>query len=357
MAYTQKNSINEIIKSLRQNLSDPYFHYFYPESRLKIVPENLWDDALENVKKIVRMPWGAPFMTEDVVRAANWADEIITDKIFEFIPLWSESREGYIPHVEENTKESVFLMTVGACKAFKKKAVIICPGGGYEMISADNEGAAIAERMAKQGYYPFVLNYRVNPNLYPEPQTDLALAIQYVRANAERYNIDPQQVLVMGFSAGGHLCASEALYHEEIRQKLMEELKTDHSVLADRYAGISVRPDQICLGYSVISFQSERHDGSFYALTGGNKTLEDKLSLELHIDSKFPKTFLWACEDDMLVPVSNTKRMADALDKCGILHKLSIYPSGGHGCGLAVGTSAEKWLQEMLEFMDQDTVL
>lgn len=70
------------------------------------------------------------------------------------------------------------------------------------------------------------------------------------------------------------------------------------------------------------------------------------------MDGNYPKTFVCACQDDELVPVSNAVRMGEALKTASVPHKLKIYPTGGHGCGTAEGTSAEPWMSEMLEFMD-----
>lgn len=70
------------------------------------------------------------------------------------------------------------------------------------------------------------------------------------------------------------------------------------------------------------------------------------------VDGNYPKAFVWACQNDELVPVSNAVRMGEALKAANVPHKLKIYPTGGHGCGTAEGTSAEPWMSEMLEFMD-----
>ena len=85
--------------------------------------------------------------------------------------------------------------------------------------------------MEAQGYRAFILKYRVKPAVYPAPQEDLAKAIRFVREHAEELGVDAGNVMTMGFSAGGHLCASEAAL----------------------YNGIA-KPDKICLGYPVISF-------------------------------------------------------------------------------------------------------
>lgn len=115
--------------------------------------------------------------------------------------------------------------------------------------------------------------------------------------------------------------------------------------------GMPFGADKVCLNYPVISLGKEDHEPRFEALTGGKEGLRDKLSVELHVDSTYPKTFVWACEDDELVPVSNAKRMGEALKQAKVPCKMRIYPTGGHGCSLAKRTSAEGWIDEMIEFM------
>lgn len=347
--FTKNHSIEDILKTddLRK-----YIGILFPVMLCDMVPESYKNVPLAVVEQKVKMPWGAPFLADDLVRAANHLEEIIYDRSYEFIPLWKEeSADRFLPEVEKNSKESVCLMTSNVFTKREKPAVIICPGGGYEVISMYAEGLQMAERMEDAGYKAFILNYRVSPNRYPKPQMDLGMAIKYVRANAEKYHIDPNQIMVIGSSAGGHLCASMTLYSDEIERLLMEELKEEEPHLADRYEGISIKPDKICLNYPVISFMEEAHEPSFHALTGTKENLRNKLSVEMHVDNSYPQTFVWACEDDELVPSSNAIRMDKALEDAGVLHELKIYPAGGHGCGLAEGTSAEGWMDEMLIFM------
>ena len=177
------------------------------------------------------------------------------------------------------------------------------------------------------------------------------LAIKHVRANAERYLIDPDNLMILGYSAGGHLCASTVALSDEVEQALDKALEQQRPDLAKAYQGISILPDKVCLGYPVISFLEEAHELSFQNLSGGDETLREHLSVEQQVRRDYPKTFVWACEDDSSVPSSNAVRMAQALSANGIPHQLRLYPQGEHGCALAQGTSAEGWVDEMLEYM------
>ena len=145
---------------------------------------------------------------------------------------------------------------------------------------------------------------------------------------------------VVGFSAGGHLVASQACYSDDYNNALMEELAKENEVLFDRFHKLSARPNNIALAYPVINFVSDQHEDSFINLTGGNEELCNRLSIDLHISDGYPKTFIWACDDDDLVPPSNAARMYHALKKAGVDTDYRAYPTGGHGIATGEGTSA-----------------
>ncbi len=350
--YTYEMSIQDILQAMgREERLQRYFNMFYLKELLDFVPKELWDAPLSEVKRNVVMPWGLPFPAEELMETAEFSEKESEKPSLEIIPLWEKKPDGYVPVLYPSTEDSVVILTAAAKGARNKPAVIICPGGGYENHSVRGEGLLMAEAMEEAGYHAFVLLYRVKPNEYPKPQMDLALAVKYVRANAEKYGIDGNNLMLMGSSAGGHLCASLPLVYDEIEENLMKELESRDPQKAEQYRGISICPQKICLNYAVINLLTDHHEGSAAALTGEHRELRDKLSVDLHVDHSYPKTFAWACEDDDLVPVSNTTRLGEALKRKGVEHRTEVFPSGGHGCGLAGGTSAESWLKDMLEFM------
>ena len=342
--FSLHNTLNEVM-----NNAGPAMSMFFHKSFMQFVPEDLWDASLEEIAEKVILPWGADlhFPSAELVEDANRVEH--ADELWELIPLWVKP-EDFCPGT--GAAENVSLMKLKSCEMDGiRPAVIVCPGGGYENLAFRGEGIEVAERFAAAGIRPFILTYRFNPNRYPAPQTDLALAVKYLRANAASERIDPNNLTICGFSAGGHLCASFAANRDEIDAALMAELRRTRPDLAEAYAGISVRPDKVVLGYPVISFMSEAHEGSFQALTGGDETLREHLSVERQVDETYPKTFAWACADDSLVPASNTTRLGEALAAKGVPHEVRIYPEGEHGCVLGAGTSAAGWFDEMLAFM------
>ncbi|MCF0228590.1 MAG: alpha/beta hydrolase [Parasporobacterium sp.] len=347
-------SMNSTYRSIT---SDPdiylYVRMFIPPDILNAIPPEMYDCSMQEIKDSITLPWGVPYISEQVVYAAVCAAEIKEGNKWSTVSVWNPVREDFVP-AADNSKNCACIFfrkePAAECSGSKRPAVIICPGGAYEKVAMSHEGFTYAEILENAGFRSFVLNYRTVPNYYPEPQKDLLLAIKYLRLNSEKLGIDPEKIILVGSSAGGHLVASEALYSEDINAALLKELAASNPVLYEKYADISSAPDMLGLCYPVISFVSEQHEGSFINLSGGDESLRDKLSVDLNADSSYPRTFIWRCDDDELVPASNSDRMYEALKKAGVEAKICRYPSGGHGIGLADGTSAEGWIHKMIEF-------
>ena len=338
--FTMKNTMNEVLRG-----AGPAISIFMPDALVAMIPEELRDQPMDSWAGDFLMPWGLPFPVEDFTEDANRL--LHQEEYWDYVPLWTKEE----PTVWTNDLNSVALLIPKSRLTGVRPAALICPGGGYGNISFHNEGFRTAARLEEGGYRTFILNYRFSPNRYPAPQTDLAMAIKHLRANASKYEIDPANLMILGYSAGGHLCASTAALRGPIEEVLHEELKKNRPELLAEYEKISMRPDKVCLGYPVISFLAEDHEPSFQCLTGGDESLREYLSIEKQVDPDYPKTFVWTCMDDSLVPPSNAIRMGEALEAQRIPHMLKTYPQGEHGCSVGTGTSAEGWMDEMLEFM------
>lgn len=349
------------------------------------VPAEHHTHTMYQIEAEDRMEWGAPFLSDAFVECANLLMETYQNKRFLFIPLWNTDSGSRIPDSDQNHADSAWLFTGNPDKdpaAFahtsgngsvppypsnavpaekienrsKRPAVIICPGGGYEMLSMYSEGVQLAQRMERDGgYKAFLLHYRITPNHYPLPQMDLTLAIMHVRAHAAQYHIDPDRILVLGASAGGHLCASEACLHAALKQDVLTEFagRAAAADLCRQYQDCSARPDGVGLLYPVISFQSEYHEGSYLNLTGQKPGLREALSVETHITPDYPPVYAFANEDDGCVPASNTRRLEEALRKADIPHLCQIFPTGDHGVGLGYEHSCKTWSEQMLGFFEQ----
>lgn len=222
-------------------------------------------------------------------------------------------------------------------------AVIICAGGGYAELNIKREGYNIAKAFNKQGIAAFVLKYRLpddktNTNKSTAPLQDLQQAIKMVRDSAKKWNVDPSSIGVMGFSAGGHLASSAATHFND--------------VLISNQSKQNLRPDFTILVYPVISFSNAfGHIGSRNNLLGKQPSpgTIQYFSNECHVDKNTPPTFLVHSGDDNIVPVANSIKFYEALNKAGVNADLHIYAKGGHGFGST--PVFEEWFGRCLHWM------
>lgn len=205
-----------------------------------------------------------------------------------------------------------------------RKAVIVCPGGGYRIVS-DREAEPVALRLLAAGFNVFLLHYHVFPKVqFPQPQLELAAAVLHVRQHAEEYHVKDGQVVLMGFSAGGHLCGCLGTMYDD--PLLTEPFKVRPE---------EIRPDGMVLGYPVITSGAFTHEDTFSRLFGTEDRCVWELgSLEKRVHEGTPPVFLWATCEDGLVPVENSLLMAEALRKNHISLEMHIFPHGGHGLSI-----------------------
>jgi acetyl esterase/lipase len=209
----------------------------------------------------------------------------------------------------------------------QKPAVIVCPGGGYGM-HADHEAEPVAEWLESIGVRAFDLRYRLAPHLHPDPVNDAFAAIRYVRENAETLGVNPDQIGILGFSAGGHLAGTACVRHDLA--------PTDP---------ISARPDFGILIYPVVTMQAHTRGGSKTNLLGENpdSDLVDALSLELQVNAATPPLFLVHGANDGPVPVENSLALASALARKNIPFELHVIEDGPHGFGLGQPNQPTNW--------------
>ncbi|MCA1744789.1 MAG: alpha/beta hydrolase [Bacteroidales bacterium] len=216
-------------------------------------------------------------------------------------------------------------------------AIIIVPGGGYAREAFDHEGTMVGEWFAARGIEAFVLKYRLpdeelTNNSTFVPLMDAQQAIHYVRSHASLYNIDRNNIGIIGFSAGGHLAASAStLFNKPVNEGLNSE---------------DVRPDFSILIYPVITMDANKtHMGSRENLIGRspNAELIEQFSLELQVTAQTPMTFILHSADDGAVPVANTEQYAQNLTQKGVSVTKIILPVGGHGFGFRTSGEVAYW--------------
>lgn len=207
----------------------------------------------------------------------------------------------------------------------KTPLVLICPGGGYAMTS-NREAEPIALQFNSMGYQAAVLRYSCAPAVYPTALCEVAQSVKLIREHAEDWNVDAEKIIVMGFSAGGHLAASYGVFWNE--SWLTEKMQCDKQLL---------KPNGLVLCYPVISSKEEiAHQDSIKNLLGESyPEMKEQVSLENKVGKHTPKTFLWHTFTDPVVPFWNSFRFAEALGKAGVPMEYHLYPQGGHGLSLA----------------------
>lgn len=233
------------------------------------------------------------------------------------------------------------------------KAILIFPGGGYTILAYEWEGTEFAQWLQKNGIAGIVVKYRLpvsesltNPK--EVPLADAQRAVRLVRHHAEEWDINPDQVGIMGFSAGGHLASTLSTQYD-VRTVLDDDQVVTGNLQAvppgKAIDSLSARPDFSILVYPVISFRDvSAHSGSRRNLLGEEPSQEliDRFSSELHVNPETPPTFLIHAQDDSGVPVQNSLLYFEALTRNGVPASLHVYPTGGHGFAFGTGT-VEEW--------------
>ncbi len=196
-------------------------------------------------------------------------------------------------------------------------AVLVCPGGAYKILAINLEGYEIAHWLNSMGITAFVLQYRV-PDQQKGALQDAQRALRLIRFNASKWNINPQKIGVMGFSAGGSLSA-----------RLSTEYDTPHYPAKIKADQVSAKPN-----FSLLIYPAYLDQGSDHTLTP-----------ELTIDSTTPPMFIFQTADD---PYGHSSLvMAEALRENKIPVEFHLYPKGHHGYGMRKDNPAGKTWPEL----------
>ena len=276
----------------------------------------------------------------------------ITSSLFaqEFYAVWPD---GKVPGVnsiqikDSIVNERIWQVATPGIYAFPATkdentgaSVLICPGGGYQRASFVYNGFNFAKWFNPLGINVYVLIYRQphQRNLTDRadaPLQDAQRALQFIRANAQKWNLKTDKIGVMGVSAGGHLASSLSTQSKDI------------TLMKDEISNQSFRPDFAVLLSPVITMGKWAHQGSKQSLLGADTSTArvEKYSTEKHVSSFTPPTFMVHAVNDKTVNIHNSLLYYNALIDHGIDASLHTFPQGGHGIRLAGNPgSTELWL-------------
>ena len=218
-------------------------------------------------------------------------------------------------------------------------AVVILPGGGYGALAGNLEGREVADWFAVRGVKAYVLSYRLSSHGYllPVPLLDARRAVQTVRARAVGDHVDPKRVVMIGFSAGGHLAALAATRPVEGSKDA-----------ADPVERFSSRPDFLVLGYPWLGAISKDTSQLNYCvefnIVDRCAEFDRDYTPEHFVSNQMPPTFIFHTYTDGTVPVEQSLRFVDALAKAKVPAEVHIFAQGPHGVGLGRGDAAlDEW--------------
>ncbi len=282
----------------------------------------------------------------------------------EVLPLWPDGAPGgeavqLTEHVQTRMDpqnvpyDSAVDVTAPTLSVFRAahpdgSAILIVPGGGYSLVVVDHEGWESARWLSRHGPTAYVMTYRMPHQGWsagPDtPLQDAQRAIRLIRARATQDGIDPARVMVMGFSAGGHLAGSLATRFAEQAYAPI-----------DAADSLSARPDAAALIYPVVTMREPFvHMGSRNNLIGKSPTaaMIAKYSLETEPPADTPPMLLIHAGDDPAVPVENSIGLYTALQKAHVPVAMHLFEKGGHGFGMRGldDSPLREWPQLVLDF-------
>lgn len=321
------------------------------------------------MKELAELPAFAPMKNAFVGTPGDWRNVFKDEWTFEDItknsPTWyygdivygvkrlyevAESGEEYVfslyseEEIEADpAKRQVRLIYHPAEAPRTDLCALLLSGGGYGAVCTLAESMPVAARLNDLGVTAFSLNYRtateesMKVGLIPKPLEDVARAIRFMK---ERFSIDPDKLIVGGFSAGGHLAGLWGAKYAEY--------------------GLN-KPLMLMLDYPLVTYENYP-EGIANMLAGGllgAAALQDRekmqtMSVHRLVTGDFPKTYIVTALDDDTVPAQDSRDLEEALCQENIPHLVERVEHGGHGFGLGSVTQAAGWVDRALAFAKED---
>jgi acetyl esterase/lipase len=218
-------------------------------------------------------------------------------------------------------------------------AIVVFPGGGYQILAIDLEGSEVCDWLTPKGITCVLLKYRVTdvgpyPKSGPYPESPMALedaqrAVGLVRFHAADWHIDPHKIGVLGFSAGGHLAAAIST-HFDHRIYPAQDAADNESCRPD--FAVPIYPGHLSL--SAAEWDAKRGVKKFTVPHAANADKNLGLNPEVPVTSKTSPTFLLQAEDDHVDNVNDSLAYYIALKNAGVPVEMHLYAHGGHAFGL-----------------------
>lgn len=260
-----------------------------------------------------------------------WGNQETVESLNYFEDLYNKGKAEFIFTNKDNPDVNIALMKQDK----PSKVAILCAGGGYGSVATAVEVSKIGQHLHELGWTVAMLAYSIKEKAVGDKSLDdLILAVNYLKNNEKKFNIDMSNYIVGGCSAGGHLSSRLGTNNCGYKARNFE------------------KPGLIFLAYPVIDFGENMHGQSRRMVLGENPSKEDidKVSTHKHVDSSYPPVFMWQCDQDSAIGVIHTKLMEEALKKANVPYKYEVYHSTAHGWGYAKGQPAEGWVDRMLDF-------
>jgi len=221
-------------------------------------------------------------------------------------------------------------------------AVVVFPGGGYQILAMDLEGTEVCDWLTSKGITCVLLKYRVTdvgpyPKSGPYPESPMALedaqrTVGLVRLHAAEWHIDPYKIGVLGFSAGGHLVAAMSTHFEKRLYPPMDA--ADKESCRPDFA-VAIYPGHLSM--SAAEWDAKQGTKKFVVPHPAHLSIADEsfaLNPDLHVTRQTPPTFLLQAEDDHVDNVNDSLAYYAALKKAGVAVEMHLYAQGGHAFGL-----------------------
>ena len=297
--FNSNSAIKDVLDDKTLKDYSEYFYYRFPEEIIN--------------KRIDETSWYAR-------EAINW--------------FYDKSIEGKtsIWHFDKRFKNVNLIQITQQSHA---KMALIVSGGGFTCIDTAHEGIAIGKELFEQGYDVFLLTYRLGKEAkFNNTTIDINNAVSFINANQNKLNVDVQDFILIGGSAGAYLAAS---YCSNNRGYIKHN---------------NPKPKCLCLLYPIVDFHlPEPYIKQIVVGEKPSKYLIDKYSVVNHVKDTFPPTFIAHSEDDDCVSVLQSEQLNTALQKNGIMSKLCLFKTGKHGWSIAKNLEPETWFSLFIKFI------